>query len=96
MIIELIDGTFQVSWQYNTEEHSSAPESTTCVIKELFEEGPQVEIARGVAIVSEKDQFVKNTGRKISLKRALERAFNKETRQIFWNKYAESRHGRFD
>jgi len=54
------------------------------------------EMAHGVAICSKRDQYCKNTGRKISLERALKNTeVNKWERTIVWKSYAKMRKGNF-
>ncbi len=75
------------------------PAFTSCHIlmtaPEIPAGNPMEEIATGVAMVHPNDAFVKNTGRKIALGRALRSAFpdNKATRTKFWEAYREMRHG---
>jgi len=53
-------------------------------------------VAEGRSLCSPKDTFNKNKGRKIALGRALKMfGINVEKRKIFWNKYFETRHGKF-
>lgn len=56
---------------------------TTCII----ETQGFVEVCSGTCYLSENDRFVKETGRKIALARALKYVFNKEERTQFWNAY---------
>lgn len=49
-------------------------------------------IGVGYAVCKYPDVFNKNTGRKLSLKRALGYLdFDRETRKVFWDKYWEKR-----
>ena len=47
-----------------------------------------------VAMCSPEDQFVRNTGRKIALGRAL-KAFTREERVLFWEAYFKARGNRW-
>ena len=48
----------------------------------------------GWASCSDKDQFNKNTGRKVALSRAL-RSFDREFRKKVWRAYFNARHGKY-
>lgn len=51
----------------------------------------------GIAYCSIKDQYNRNTGRKESLKDALEGlGFTREARAVFWNEYAAARGGKWE
>ena len=51
-------------------------------------------IAHGKADCHPKDQFCKNTGRKLALARALKMlTSDRKLRRIYWEKYFETRHG---
>lgn len=86
MIVKLQDDTFQVKWQHFTK-------MTVCNIFKLSTSNnitfptPQI-IAVGYAICSEKDNYSKEIGRKISLTRALKSCeFPKSDRKYIWDKY---------
>ena len=57
---------------------------TTC----LIETNTKTTIATGLAECHENDNFRKETGRKLALKRALESVFkDPEDRKVFWDTY---------
>ena len=52
-------------------------------------------IGSGLASCSPRDQFNKNTGRKIALSRALDEIFTRDERQLFWDAYFAARNGKY-
>lgn len=73
---------YWVSWQHENNENYRC---TDCIITiQGFHK-----VAQGTTKCSVKDRFVKETGRKISFKRALTNLFpnDKEARTCFWNAY---------
>lgn len=58
------------------------PHQTDCTISA---EGSPIR-SMGFALCGPKDQFCKNTGRKISMTRAL-KCFKREVRKVFWEEY---------
>lgn len=62
-------------------------DSTSVTTKCIIETQGFSKITSGVAVCNlEHDRFVKETGRKISLARAL-KFFDKDTRKLFWDAY---------
>jgi hypothetical protein len=68
------------------------PKETHCRVLDDFGDV----VAHGYAICSHRDQFNKNTGRKLALSRALSDVFTREERQLFWDAYFQARNGRYD
>jgi hypothetical protein len=70
MLAKLGERTYHVTWRYakNFGEDNC---HTSCLISEVSEDGTRFLIVQGNAECSIKDQFNKNTGRKLSLSRAL-------------------------
>jgi hypothetical protein len=52
-------------------------------------------VGYGTADLSPKDNFNRNTGRKVSLTRALKAFDNPEDREAFWNQYWMARGGKW-
>jgi hypothetical protein len=59
---------------------------TFCGIVELTSEG-KIPVSEGYGYCSLKDQYNKETGRRVALKRALEDKFNYQERSYFWQFY---------
>ena len=79
-----------VKWAHNKAE-------TKCEIFSVEEQDEKVKLipfTEAYSFLSCKDRYCKNTGRKISMKRALE-SFGKSSRKRFWAKYNEMRNGRW-
>lgn len=73
---------YWVGWKYT---QTRLGKETTC----LIEIKGFVPVGKGVSVCKEEDLFIKETGRKLSLKRALNDLFpdNKEARKFFWDSY---------
>lgn len=82
--------TYVVFWQYKRK--GDRLKFTRCFIKEQGAEDPLVEAK---ATCYKGDCPRKNTGRKLSLARALHAVaqFTKEQRTMFWDAYKEMKHG---
>lgn len=78
MIVKVGETKYAVKWWHN------APFNTQCQIWEL--DSSTVIPRFGGAQCSPKDHYCKETGRKISLAKAIE-DFPKKIRQVFWNTY---------
>lgn len=76
--------TYKVEFDYEREKGE-----THCSV--LYENDRQK--AHGIAKCSSKDQFNKNTGRKVALTNAI-KSFRKEARQQFWEGYFQARNGK--
>jgi len=103
MIVQLAEEKWIVQWEHFQnikstklyDESQKFVERTYCTLKKLNEDGLILTISRrGVAKCSGRDQFSKNTGRKVSLKRAI-KDFKQWERRKFWEAYAEMRNGNF-
>lgn len=88
MKVRLGETEYRVSWQYD--EH----QTTTCVVAEQTREGEL--FATGYAHLHSNDRFVKETGRRLSLARALHSMFpgnggsypeQAAKRRAFWDAY---------
>ena len=67
MLVEQGGKKYHVTWQYLGEPRSV----TLCLVSEIQPDGTKKFLSTGDAVCSAKDEFVKNSGRKISLGRAL-------------------------
>lgn len=81
-------------------EHSDSADwevrHTTCTISTVTESiDKSYELFMGWAWCDPNDNFNRNTGRKIALKRALEN-FDRDVRKQLWEAYFEKRNGRKD
>lgn len=76
MKVKIKDQEFIVRWK-----HWQEQKITYCHIYE----GKRIK-GYGTAFCSKNDQFIKEMGRKVSLKRALS-GYTKEQRTIFWQTY---------
>ena len=75
-------------FRHNTNEENTHSGSTDCVLKVKDKEGNIEVIGEGHSSVHHSDTYVKATGRKISLRRALENAkLDKEERTGAWSAY---------
>lgn len=64
--------------------------ATKCEIFVEESDGGRTLVTDGLAICSPFDHFCKETGRKVSLTKALQKAFaHRETRKVFWEEYAK-------
>ena len=79
----------KVEFWYNTCENSERV--TYCDVLD----GDGDCIGSGLASCSPRDQFNKNTGRKIALSRALDEIFTRDERQLFWDAYFAARNGKY-
>jgi hypothetical protein len=93
MIIENILGhpKVQIRWQHFLSEEGVRV--TRCHIEALGTDS-KLPIGYGFAHCSHKDNFCKNTGRKLSLQRATH-SMPKEVKEAIWMKYLKMRHGRW-
>jgi hypothetical protein len=67
MLVEQNGKKYHITWQYLGEPAAI----TLCIISELLPDRTKKLLTSGDAICNMKDQFKKNTGRKLSLSRAL-------------------------
>jgi hypothetical protein len=67
------------------------PAKTFCIIED---ENSEL-VSEGHATCSFKDNFNRNTGRKIALMRALQNCLPKEKRKPVWDAYFALRHGKY-
>lgn len=88
MLVTSQGKTLQVGWRHNAPASNNQPQ-TTCYIKDDDEV-----VATGIATLSVKDNFCRNTGRKISLARAMER-YPTSVRKVFWDAYFAMRNGKY-
>ena len=111
MIVKLDSKKYSITWRHLQDQNGIAG-LTYCIISELGEErGMRKQIVQGMSRCSLKDHYCKNSGRKLSLQRALltrvppegaiERkdgwhpVFEKEQRQLVWSEYFRMRGGKF-
>lgn len=90
MIITIDNVKFKVIFTHTNKEDYKG---TTCTIRRISnynnpEDSKEEILVATNAICNPKDNFDKEVGRKLSLKRALEKVgFSKPVKQIFWNAY---------
>lgn len=106
MLVKVNDTEYKVYWKYDD------CGNTKCIITEIVDnqKGPLdfKNPEPGLAWLSEKDDFVKAKGQKLSFARALQNAFNNlntfqrrdseclKTRKIFWRAYFDMRHENYE
>lgn len=84
----IVQNTYKVFWKYNRKSHNKSRctkrdrDEVTCII----ENKEKNLVAKSIVYCSEKDQFNKDTGRKLSLTKAI-RHFPKSKRKLFWREY---------
>lgn len=106
MRVTLGNKTYIVSWKYVREE--GLTQTTICTISEVTPDNTLAEVARGSVGCHHSDTFNKNSGRKLSLERAILQHtpdpagngqwltfFAKPDRKTIWEKYFEMRHGQW-
>lgn len=83
----LVAGDIHVSFEHGTE--SKGKRFTKCFVSRKIDEDHFELLAIGVAVCSKKDRFSKAEGRKLSMTRALQKAFpdNKKIRSHIWSAY---------
>lgn len=86
MFIKISNGTkIQVYFYHGTDKKGR--KYTKCTIRKDIGSSVTSEVV-GIAVTSKEDRFVKEYGRKLSLKRALLNCtFNKMDRQLIWETY---------
>lgn len=90
MIVQIDGDKYIVKWKHYVPSTGFSGR-TDCEIKK--ENSPEIRMAS--TRCSFKDQYNKNIGRKVSLKRAIYHFELKEDRKKFWEAYAEMRGGKF-
>lgn len=99
MILTVGNEKLKVSWRHQTEyvveDQQLKPPRTVCTIFVINSKGEQRDVFQGVAVLSEKDNYSRNKGRKISMARAI-RSYPKKDRIIFWRNYLLMRKGNWD
>lgn len=84
MVVETINGTVVIRWRHRPVESQELYNmATDCSI--MVQEAKE-HLYSGTARCSKKDNFCRETGRKISLARAM-KDFNKELRKQIWEAY---------
>jgi len=84
-------GKLKIKWRYV--ERTNMPPLTFCGI--IREDDPTKITRAGVAVCASSDHFCKETGRKLSLARALKNAnLPKEERAVIWELYRNSKPGK--
>lgn len=79
-------GEYRVKWTYKKAKPNSKVITTVCII---FNKTGEI-ISTGFTLKTKNDEFNKDTGRRLSLKRALEERkeiFSKYKRGEFWEEY---------
>jgi hypothetical protein len=85
MKVQINNTDYFVRWQHNL---NNNPIGTICRVEcdnQVFED---------YSILSPKDKFNRNKGRKISLTRVI-RGFKKEERKLFWESYYKMRNNKW-
>lgn len=80
---------YGVYWKYTRKDknRSNKGDKTSCLISILTPE-KMTPVSKGEAILSDGDHFDKNTGRKVSLTRALSALnLSRDIRSVFWGEY---------
>ena len=101
MHVKTSRGNLKIDWNHHIPANQNARGSTVCtvyiphdVVKNDKGEPALVEIASATAFVHFNDNYCKNTGRKVSLTKAI-KAFNKADRTAIWAGYQNMRHGKY-
>jgi hypothetical protein len=81
MIAEVGKSRYSIRWRHDVEGRY-----TSCMVEKLGELGYRMFIGEAAAICSVKDQFCKETGRRVSLARAI-KGFEREKRAQIWAEY---------
>jgi hypothetical protein len=83
-VVQKDNYTYIVRWS-----HYAEGKNRICECKIFLKDNKEME-EKGYAICSLKDRYIKNTGRKVSLTKALKKyGFIKNERKMFWDKYNE-------
>lgn len=87
MRVETSDGVYEVRW-FHTNNHTANRKKsmTECLIVKHIDENLKQAMGNNIAKCSKRDNFCKETGRKVSLARAIE-AFDKPVRTEIWKAY---------
>ena len=81
---------YEIKWEYHYPIQSPRLQ-TLCQIKNTITDN---DVSFGFALCSEKDRFCRDTGRKLSLARAMKSAgLSKEERAELWNVYRDTKPG---
>jgi len=91
MLVQIDGDTYIVKWKHIVPIEGWLRGRTDCEIKKV--DSPEIRMAS--AKCSCKDQYNKNIGRKLSLKRAIYHFELKEDRRKFWEAYKDMRGGKF-
>jgi len=92
MKVKLNSGVeYKVSWYHNNKTHLSDKKMDNNIQLESYTickiEGPYFS-GKGKAVLAYKENYCKDYGRKIALKRTMKNiGFTKETRTMFWHEY---------
>lgn len=71
MRVSIGNKTFIIGWRYQPSEEALATTDTVCTISEVQTDGTLKAVVQSVASCSITDNFKKETGRKLSLQRAV-------------------------
>ncbi len=86
MKVTINNQNYWITFNYKVSGHELA-HSNSVITKCVIETQGFSEITSGTAVCNlEHDRFVKETGRKLSLARAL-KFFDRDTRKLFWDAY---------
>lgn len=87
MIVQVGNKRYAIKWH-----HERGAKGSSCTIEEMVGE-TRVFVGTGVALCSVKDQFCKETGRRVSLARAIKEFKRTERAQIWQAYWRQKTHG---
>lgn len=93
----VVDNSFFVSWRhvngnFTVRNQEVQTKATQCLIKDKNDEV----VCVGEAVLSPGDNFSRNIGRRLSMKKALtELKLTKEEKANFWNQYYQMRNNKW-
>lgn len=90
------DENYQINWRHYHIDMEHFSGATACNIDLLDKTGSSIRNKFGTALCSVKDQYNNNTGRKVSLARALAKSgFSKKQKKQVWDAYFKMRNGKY-
>lgn len=87
--VQIDEDEYEVTFRHSPRERGTYYPGTDCKIQNINSDGW---VRWGATSLHPKDNYCRNTGRKMSLARAMrEGKFTKDDRKLFWDKYFEVR-----
>ena len=88
-------GNLKIKWYHDNLFYSNGSKHfTACVLSRIMDDQSEEVLRLGGAYCSKNDTFCKDTGRKLSLLRAMKKAdIPKEERKVIWEVYRNSKPG---